>query len=139
MSVTRRRPAAGGNNFFTLCGYVVRVSALTTSLDFAAADELDRRLYGRSSAFLLAFVELEGVSYPVSLRNLSQGGALVEAEAGFLLETAVTFRRLCVAQPARIVWHRAGRFGLVFDEPLASEDVEQIRRRVAAKIVTPLR
>ena len=113
----------------------MRVSALTTSLDFAAADELDRRLYGRSSAFLLAFVELEGVAYPVSLRNISQGGALVEAEAGFLLETAVTFRRFCVARPAGIVWQRAGRFGLVFDEPLASEDVEKIRRRVATKVV----
>ena len=93
-------------------------------------------MHGRSSAFLLAVLEVQGTSYPVSLRNISQSGALVEAEAGFVLGTAVTFRRSFVAQPGRIVWRRTGRFGLVFEEPIAVEDVERIRRRIPAKVAS---
>lgn len=86
----------------------------------------------RLNAFLLAFVEVDGTAFPVCLRNISQTGALVEAEAGFALGRKVLFRRAYAAVEAEIVWARGGRFGLLFDRPMSEEDVKALSRRIVA-------
>ena len=86
----------------------------------------------RLNAFLLAFLQGDGEAHPVCLRNISETGALVEAEAGFALGAKVTFRRSFAVLPARIVWARAGRFGLLFERPISAEDVTALSRRIVA-------
>ncbi len=107
------------------------MNALTSKSEFELAVEL--RAGSRASAFLLAFLEVEGTAFPVCLRNLSTAGALVEAEAGFPIGARVTFRRAFAAVPAKVVWSRGGRFGIAFDQRLAQDDVISLSRRIAAK------
>ena len=86
----------------------------------------------RLSAFLLAFLEDGRNAHPVCLRNISETGALVEAEAGFALGARVVFRRSFAVLPAQIVWARGGRFGLLFDHAISPEDVTALSRRIVA-------
>ena len=86
----------------------------------------------RLNAFLLAFLEDGRNAHPVCLRNISETGALVEAEAGFALGAKVVFRRSFAVLPAQIVWARGGRFGLLFDYAISSEDVTALSRRIVA-------
>jgi len=94
------------------------------------APAADKRKGPRISAFLLAFIEKDGGTWPVCLRNLSTEGALVESEAGFVLGSKVLFRRAFAAVPAQIVWRRGGRFGLVFDETLGEDEVATLAKRI---------
>lgn len=86
----------------------------------------------RLNSFLLAFLQGDGEPHPVCLRNISETGALVEAEAGFALGEQVTFRRAFAVLPARIVWARAGRYGLLFERAISAEDVVALSRRIVA-------
>ena len=95
-----------------------------------AAEKLRRGK--RVNAFLLAFIEAGGAAVPVRLRNISSSGALIEAEAGFVLGAKVLFRRAFAALPAEIVWARGGRFGLLFEADIAEEDVVALSRRIVA-------
>ena len=42
------------------------------------------------------------------------------------------FRRSFAVLPAQIVWARGGRFGLLFDYAISSEDVTALSRRIVA-------
>ncbi len=86
----------------------------------------------RISAFLLAFVEVDGNAWPVCLRNLSAAGALVEAEAGFAVGSNVLFRRAFAAVPAKVVWAKGGRFGLAFHQLITANDVSALSRRIVS-------
>lgn len=110
---------------------VAAMNAESLSTDrIGAAEKL--RSGRRANAFLLAFVEADGAALPVCLRNISSTGALIEAEAGFVLGAKVLFRRAFAALPAQIVWARGGRFGLLFENPIAEEDVVALSRRIVA-------
>jgi hypothetical protein len=111
---------------------MMRLMNAQTMPQFAAGTGEKPRAGRRLNAFLLAFLQGDGEAHPVCLRNISQTGALVEAEAGFALGAQVTFRRSFAVLPARIVWARAGRFGLLFERPISAEDVTALSRRIVA-------
>ena len=93
----------------------------------------DLRTATRTNAFLLAFVETDGHAWPVALRNLSSKGALIEAEAGFVIGSHILFRRAFAAVPANVVWRLGGRFGIRFKQELAAEEVAALSRRIEHK------
>lgn len=105
------------------------MTAIPDQSEFLPASA-DKRKVRRISAFLLAFLEKDGGTWPVCLRNLSTHGCLIESEAGFVLGSRVTFRRAFAALPGEIVWRRGGRFGLVFDEKLSEEEVATLAKRI---------
>ena len=107
------------------------MNALSPPADFDLIAEL--RSGRRISAFLMAFVEVNGSAWPVCMRNISTAGALLEGEAGFPVGSKLLFRRAFAAVHGTVVWSRGGRFGLAFDRPLADEDVAALSRRIVPK------
>lgn len=57
------------------------------------------------------------------LRNLSEGGAMVEMAAPPAPGTDVILRRGALEIFARVVWSANGRCGLSFDEPLSEDEM----------------
>jgi hypothetical protein len=93
----------------------------------------DLRSARRTNAFLLAFVESDGHAWPVALRNMSSKGALIEAEAGFIIGSQIVFRRSFAAIESTVVWRRGGRFGIRFEQELNAEEVTALSRRIEQK------
>jgi len=81
----------------------------------------------RSPVMLSAVLEWAGNSIPVVLRNLSEGGALVEAERLPAEGLPILFSRKELRVQARVAWLE-GRFaGIAFDSPL---DRSELLRQV---------
>lgn len=77
----------------------------------------------RSPVLLAATLEVAGAPVPVKLRNLSEQGALVEADRLPLAGSTTYFGRNDLRLKGRVVWVE-GRFaGIAFDTPLKTEDV----------------
>ena len=72
----------------------------------------------RSNVLLKATLELPGVSLPVILRNLSQDGALVQAEDLPEAGLRVLFHRQGLSVPSRVAWSHCNHAGLEFEFPL---------------------
>lgn len=77
----------------------------------------------RSKVMLTASLEVTDNSFPVKLRDLSTGGALVEADVLPLLGTEVIFDRNGLRERARVVWTQGNHAGVAFNEKLKPEQV----------------
>jgi hypothetical protein len=101
-------------------------------LSFVRMDEsstTQNRRSRRSNLLMAASLEHAGGVAPVTLRNLSADGALVEGEHGLAVDTPILFRRKELAVSGRIAWIAGKRAGIAFDMAL---DPETVRRHVPA-------
>ncbi|MBS0480308.1 MAG: PilZ domain-containing protein [Proteobacteria bacterium] len=76
----------------------------------------------RKNLFMAAEIEADGVTLPVRIRNLSQGGAMIEGAVLPGEGAALILRRLQIELPATVVWRAAGRCGIRFGEPAFVEE-----------------
>lgn len=88
-----------------------------------ASNAPQNRRSQRSNVLMAASVEFAGSTLAVKMRNLSEDGALIEAEAMPVEGSAVVFRRGELVVPGRVVWVRGNRCGIAFDEKLSPEAV----------------
>ncbi len=65
--------------------------------------------------FVLATMHGATISGPIKIRNLSQGGALIEGAALPAIGEQVDLRRGQVSVSGKVVWCQGGRAGLQFD------------------------
>lgn len=77
----------------------------------------------RSNVLMTAIVDSASGQLSVKLRNLSQDGALVEADELPADGSVVIFRRGELMVEGRVVWVRGKRAGIAFDEKLSPEAV----------------
>ena len=77
----------------------------------------------RSPVLLAATIEVLGRPVPVKLRNLSEEGALVEGERLPIEGSTTFFERNELRLKGRVVWVQGRYAGVVFDEPLKTEQV----------------
>ena len=77
----------------------------------------------RSPVMLAAKLELAGEAQPVVLRNLSSGGALVEAKWLPAEGSMVLFARNDLRVPARVAWVEGRYAGIAIECPLERDDV----------------
>ena len=113
--------------------------------------QTQNRRHRRSNVMLKATLESASGSLEVVLRNLSQDGALVQAENLPLIESRVLFHRQGLSVPCRVAWSHGGYAGLEFEFPLFPKEMLRhvpppaermqmpIKRRpgLAAKPLTP--
>jgi hypothetical protein len=86
--------------------------------DVSAASQ---RARGRDSLFLTARLTLPGLREPreVRVRNLSEGGLMVEWERPLADGTAVTLILRGIGEvTGKVAWCAEGRIGVAFDEPI---------------------
>lgn len=79
------------------------------------------RRHRRPNVLMAAALELSGASVPVTLRNLSAYGALVEGDKLPVEGAEILFRRDALAVSAKIAWVRGRRAGLSFNYELPPE------------------
>ena len=77
----------------------------------------------RSNVLMQASLELSGTSLPVKLRNLSEDGALVEADKLPVEGSAIVFRRGDLSVPGRVAWVKGGHAGIGFTGKLNPDQV----------------
>lgn len=85
---------------------------------------------------MAAALEHCGRTMPVTLRNLSADGALVEGENCPAPGSAVVFHKNELALTGRIAWAKGRRAGIAFDSSL---DPESVLRHVPPPQSRPLR
>ena len=73
--------------------------------------------------YLAASVEIAGAPQPVKLRNLSEEGALIEAERLPLEGTTTFFERNELRLKSRVIWVQGRYAGIAFARPLRQEEV----------------
>lgn len=78
----------------------------------------EKRQTGRAKSLLAARLQVRGVSHGVTVRNVSETGALVETPHPPGLGTSVLLSRGELAVAATVAWARAGECGLHFDAPI---------------------
>ena len=94
------------------------------------------RRANRSHVLMAASIEVDGITVAVKLRNLSDEGALVEAEQLPAVGSHVVFRKKELNLAGRIAWITANRAGIAFDAKL---DPDAVMRHVPpAKPMTKL-
>jgi hypothetical protein len=81
------------------------------------------RRHRRSNVLMKATLELPGDSLPVTLRNLSKDGALVQADDLPAQGARVLFHRDGLSVPCRVAWSHCGYAGLHFDFPLFPKEM----------------
>src|SRR6478672_3524325 len=86
--------------------------------------EADSRTASRSSLYLSAALHCDGSSWPVTIRNLSSSGALVEGATTASLGSRVELVRGGLIGRALVVWSREGRCGLMVSDLI---DVAKLR------------
>jgi hypothetical protein len=82
-----------------------------------------QRRSGRANVLLAATIEVSGASVAVKLRNLSEQGALIQADRLPVEGSEVLFRRNDLAVPGRIAWVDGQYAGVAFAVPLAPQEV----------------
>jgi hypothetical protein len=65
-----------------------------------------------------------GRSHSAKLRNLSEGGAMVEADIRLFCGDEVDFKCGGIDVQARVVWHAGTSFGLQFRVPIQEKDLQ---------------
>lgn len=78
---------------------------------------------------MAAILEHGGTVTPVTLRNLSAHGALVEGELNVVTGTAIVFRKNELSVSGKVAWTADRRAGIAFDMSL---DPETLLRHVPA-------
>ena len=82
-----------------------------------------RRDARRSPAALPVLVHLMGRSHSAKLRNLSQGGAMIETDLRLLHGDEIAFKCGGIDVRARVVWQSGTCFGLQFCSPIPERDL----------------
>lgn len=82
-----------------------------------------RRESQRARLHLAATLVTTTRDIPVTLRNLSRAGAMVEGHGLPAAGRLVTLKRGAIDVMAEIVWSRDGRCGLDFDETLSHDEI----------------
>ena len=82
-----------------------------------------KRRSRRSMLLMAATLEHDAGVSPVTLRNLSADGALVEGDHGLAAGARIIFHKNDLAVAGRVAWTSARRAGLAFDTPLDPETV----------------
>lgn len=77
----------------------------------------------RANVLMAATIEVSGAAVPVKLRNLSEQGALIQAERLPVEGSEVLFRRNDLSVPGRIAWVDGVYAGVAFSAPLQQQDV----------------
>lgn len=77
----------------------------------------------RSRVLMAAILRTDDGDHPVRLRNLSENGALVEAETLPVVGSAVRFRKGELNLAARVAWIEDGRAGVAFNSVLDTKSV----------------
>jgi PilZ domain len=77
----------------------------------------------RSPVYLAASVEIAGAPQPVKLRNLSEEGALIEAERLPLEGTTTFFERNELRLKSKVIWVQGRYAGIAFARTLRQEEV----------------
>lgn len=78
----------------------------------------EKRRQGRSNVFLGATLETASELYPVRIRNVSAGGALVEAQRLPKLGARVRLVRGELRMTGVLVWQSDDQAGVTFDAPI---------------------
>jgi hypothetical protein len=86
-------------------------------------DDDQKRRSKRSLVLLAAKVRTKNGDVEVRLRNLSQKGALLEADLPPKVGTDLVFERGETVVKARVAWVSDHRFGIEFDEPIEESEV----------------
>jgi len=84
--------------------------------------ELDCRSRHRNNVFISATLYGEENSYPVTVRNLSESGALVEGPALSRAGTRFRLRRGSLEVAGAVMWQKGSNAGLQFDLLIAVDD-----------------
>ncbi|HWI76839.1 MAG TPA: PilZ domain-containing protein [Sphingomicrobium sp.] len=84
---------------------------------------MQNRRHRRSNVMLKATLETPGGSLAVTLRNLSQDGALIRGEDLPEAGSRVLFHRDGLSVPSRVAWSHCGHAGLAFDFPLYPKEM----------------
>lgn len=87
----------------------------------AAGGTTAGRARGRDSLFLMARLTIEGdrVTRDVRVRNLSEGGLMVELARSVAVGAAVMLELRGIGEvTGRVAWQAEGRIGVAFDEPI---------------------
>ena len=79
----------------------------------------DNRLELRNNIFVMAALYAVGRSMPVRVRNMSRGGALIEAAALPPVDTPVRLSRGSLSVSGQIMWVSERKAGLQFAGPVA--------------------
>jgi hypothetical protein len=87
------------------------------------SESTQNRRHRRSNVLMKATLELPGSSLPVLLRNLSEDGALVQADDLPAEGARILFHRDGLSVPSRIAWSQCGFAGLHFDFPLFPKEM----------------
>lgn len=87
------------------------------------SDVKNSRRAPRSSVLFAATIQIGGQLVPVKLRNLSQEGALVEADRLPVEGDTTCFQRNDLRLKAQVVWVQGRYAGVAFDERLNPEQV----------------
>jgi len=83
----------------------------------------------RKNLLLSASIEAGGLKAPVRIRNLSEGGAMIDGTALPDVGTALVLRRLEIEIGATTVWRASGRCGMKFEGSVSVEEwVSGVRR-----------
>ena len=91
--------------------------------DDSYEDGVHNRQSKRSLVLLSAKLKTRAGDLDVRLRNLSQKGALLEADRCPEVGGDVVFERGDTVVPARVAWVSAQRFGVEFLEPIEESEV----------------
>jgi hypothetical protein len=83
----------------------------------------------RSPVLLAASIDVAGQQVAVKLRNLSEEGALIEADRLPAEGATTLFERKELRRSGRVVWVHGRYAGIAFDEPL---NPEQVLRHIPA-------
>lgn len=76
----------------------------------------------RKNLFLAAAIEADALKVPVRIRNLSEGGAMLDGSVLPRAGTPLILRRAEIEVPARVVWQGEGRCGVAFDHSAVTVD-----------------
>ena len=93
-----------------------------------------KRQSPRAKLLMAASLEHDGVMTPVTLRDLSAEGALVEGDLGLAPGGRIVFRKGELAVPGRVAWAAGRRAGLAF---AVSLDPEAVLRHVPPPAPAP--
>lgn len=104
-----------------------------------ASGPTQNRRSRRSNVLLKATLELPGASLPVVLRNLSQEGALVQAEELPEPGMRVLFHRQGLSVPSRVAWAQANYAGIEFEFPLFPGELLRHIPPTPKKVPTPIK
>ncbi len=97
-----------------------------------------KRKGARASLFLSATISAESLKAPVTVRvrNLSEGGMMIDGNAKFVPDMTVTATLGGIGEiSGRIAWTEAGRAGVAFDEQI---DPKQARAPAPAGMAADL-